>query len=419
MNHSLLRKGVSAALALALGLSALPYAALAAENDGLCQHHPVHTENCGFENFGICGHLCSSDNGCITVRCVHTHVETCFSTDGKLNCSHACTSNEACYTPTTDCLHHTHGGCGHHEGKDCDLAVNGCEECEQEGELTQIKGTDVTIEGYSFPYTGEEIRPTITVKVGDTVLTEGKHYSAVYENNIQVGSASVTVTGLEEGGYQGIVTIPFVIEAAPEETQPEETRPEVTEPEESVPETTVPEETVPETTVPETTEPEETIPETTVPETTVPETTVPEETEPEQPQPEETKPVEYKITKGNGKIWYQNSGKTLSFTIKADADDFTGITVGGKKLDSQYYTLKDDLTVTLKDSFLKKLTVGKYKILFQFTDGEAAGTFSVSDQYDETNPTTGDSIGVVFGVMLTSLIALGGCALVYRKKFTR
>ena len=117
----------------------------------------------------------------------------------------------------------------------------------------------------------------------------------------------------------------------------------------------------------------------------------------------------------NGKLAFYNIG----YSIKADADDFTGITVGGKKLDSQYYTLKDDLTVTLKDSFLKKLTVGKYKIVFQFTDGEAAGTFSVSDQYDETNPTTGDSIGLVFGVMLTSLVALGGCAIVYRKKFAK
>jgi len=77
------------------------------------------------------------------------------------------------------------------------------------------------------------------------------------------------------------------------------------------------------------------------------------------------------------------------------------------------------MTVLLKDSWLNKLTVGKYNITFHFTDGEAKGTFRVSDQYDTTNPTTGDGIGTVVAVMLTSLAALGSCVLVYRKRFCK
>ena len=515
MNKSLMHRGISLLLTLVLGLSCLPFGVLAEENDGLCTHHPTHTTDCGFEDKGICGHICSNDNGCITVACVHTHVETCFSTDGKLNCSHACTSNEACYTPITNCLHTQHGSCGHNDGKDCDFAVNGCPECEKEGKLIQIKGTDVTIEGYSFLYTGQEIRPAVTVQVGEQVLTENTHYTLTYENNIGVGSASVTVTGLAEGGCEGIVTIPFVIEKAPGtpeftlveikgtdvtidgtsfpytgeaiepaitvtvdgkvltagkdyslsyannvqpgtgsvtvkgiatasetlgytgevtieftitpaqeeqppvETEPEESKPEETKPEETKPEETKPEETKPEETKPEETKPEETKPEETKPEETKPEETKPEETKPEETKPEETKPVVYKITKGDGKTWYQGSGKTLSFTVKADADDFTGISIGGKKIDSKHYTLKDDMTVTLKESYLNKLTVGKYSITFQFTDGEAKGTFRVSDQNDTSNPKTGDSIGTVVAVMLSTLAALGGCVLIYRKHFCK
>ena len=91
MRKTLLRRGLSLALALVLGLSVVPVWGYAAENDGLCQHHPVHTDDCGYEDLGLCGHICSNDNGCITVTCAHVHVETCYHTEGYLNCSHACT----------------------------------------------------------------------------------------------------------------------------------------------------------------------------------------------------------------------------------------------------------------------------------------------------------------------------------------
>ena len=68
---------------------------------------------------------------------------------------------------------------------------------------------------------------------------------------------------------------------------------------------------------------------------------------------------------------------------------------------------------------LNKLTVGKYNITVHFADGEAKGTFSVSDKYDATNPATGDSIGLILTVMLTSLAALGGCGYVYSKRTRR
>ena len=59
--------------------------------------------------------------------------------------------------------------------------------------------------------------------------------------------------------------------------------------------------------------------------------------------------------------------------------------------------------------------MGKYAITFHFADGEAKGSFTVSNQYDATNPTTGDSIFTWVAVMLGSLAALGGAAFVLRK----
>ena len=62
--------------------------------------------------------------------------------------------------------------------------------------LVEIKGTDVTIDGTEFAYTGEAIEPAITVTVDGKVLTAGKDYSVAYTNNVAPGTATVTVTGI-------------------------------------------------------------------------------------------------------------------------------------------------------------------------------------------------------------------------------
>ncbi len=48
-------------------------------------------------------------------------------------------------------------------------------------------------------YTGKELKPTIVVKDGTTTLIEDKDYTVAYEDNIDVGVATVTITG--KGNY--------------------------------------------------------------------------------------------------------------------------------------------------------------------------------------------------------------------------
>ena len=56
-------------------------------------------------------------------------------------------------------------------------------------------------------YTGAEITPTVEVKDGTNVLTFGIHYDVVYSNNINVGTARVSVVGLNSyNGKFGEVT---------------------------------------------------------------------------------------------------------------------------------------------------------------------------------------------------------------------
>jgi hypothetical protein len=59
-------------------------------------------------------------------------------------------------------------------------------------------------------YTGDSIKPALTVRDGNTILTAGVHYSATYNNNVNVGTATVTITGV--WNYAGSASKSFLIE---------------------------------------------------------------------------------------------------------------------------------------------------------------------------------------------------------------
>ena len=78
------------------------------------------------------------------------------------------------------------------------------------------------------------------------------------------------------------------------------------------------------------------------------------------------------------------------------------------------YPQKD--TVTLKNSWLKKLAIGTYRITVHFEDGTASGSFTVAAATDSSNPKTADTIGLWIGIALTSLAGIGGTVLLLRKR---
>ena len=75
------------------------------------------------------------------------------------------------------------------------------------------------INGLSFSqisaqtYTGSQIKPEVTVKDGNTTLTENKHYKTEYSNNANVGTAAVKISGI--GNYTGTKTLNFRINERP------------------------------------------------------------------------------------------------------------------------------------------------------------------------------------------------------------
>ncbi|MGN1117903.1 MAG: CotH kinase family protein, partial [Acutalibacteraceae bacterium] len=70
---------------------------------------------------------------------------------------------------------------------------------------------DYTRSKYNNPYSGSEVYPKMNVMLGEKVLTEGVDYKISYKNNINVGYATFTVTGIEEAGFTGEVSLSYRI----------------------------------------------------------------------------------------------------------------------------------------------------------------------------------------------------------------
>lgn len=75
----------------------------------------------------------------------------------------------------------------------------------------------VTLSYTTANYTGSALRPVVSIEG----LEEGKDYEVSYANNIEVGTATVTITG--KGSYEGTIIKTFTITPKPDsEKSPEE-----------------------------------------------------------------------------------------------------------------------------------------------------------------------------------------------------
>ena len=73
----------------------------------------------------------------------------------------------------------------------------------------ELPSNSVEVPATSLVYNGEEQRPTVIVRDGADILTEGIDYTVSYSNNINAGSATVTVKG--KGNFSGEVSKNFQI----------------------------------------------------------------------------------------------------------------------------------------------------------------------------------------------------------------
>ena len=76
-----------------------------------------------------------------------------------------------------------------------------------------VSSPTITLSETSFVYDGEEKRPTVTVKDGDTTIPASE-YTVSYYNNVNVGTATVTINDQDGGNYVVSGTSTFEIKEA-------------------------------------------------------------------------------------------------------------------------------------------------------------------------------------------------------------
>ena len=73
-------------------------------------------------------------------------------------------------------------------------------------------------------YTGKEIKPSFIVTLDGEKLVSGTDYTATYKNNVNVGTATITITGI--GEYKGTITKTFKIYKESSDVTKPTTKPE-------------------------------------------------------------------------------------------------------------------------------------------------------------------------------------------------
>lgn len=76
----------------------------------------------------------------------------------------------------------------------------------------QISSAAITYDAGPYGYTGKEWKPEVAVSFNDAALTADTDYTVSYENNINAGTATVTVTG--KGNFTGTASKTFTINKA-------------------------------------------------------------------------------------------------------------------------------------------------------------------------------------------------------------
>ena len=298
-----------------------------------------------------------------------------------------------------------------------------------DAQFTELTKEHVSLEKTEYEYTGEAIRPNVTVRVEETLLTLDKEYSLEYADNTEVGEGKVIVTGIATGGYTGTVEVPFSIVEKEDEQEPvalEESHvkrdkaeftfdgkaiePAVTV---TVGDKVLVKDTDYTLTFENNDKAGEAFAVVTAKEGSGYTGTVRVKfTIKEAP-----KAPEYTITKGNAAKWTLKSTKALSFTADGDFDKFVGVSVDGKRIsDSNYAAKKGSTVITLKSAYLNTLKKGEHTITIHFDDGKAEGSFTVLAAASDGNPNTGDNIHLWAVLLFVSLTGLAGAGYAACKK---
>ena len=107
-----------------------------------------------------------------------------------------------------------------------------------------------------------------------------------------------------------------------------------------------------------------------------------------------------------------------SFTTDLPADSINRVTVNGKKLDSKYYTVSSNGSgsiVTLTDAYLATLKAGKYTVKIENKTHVSTGTFTIKADGTLSSPKTADA-GVCLYAAMALMSGTGAAYVTLRRK---
>ena len=139
------------------------------------------------------------------------------------------------------------------------------------------------------------------------------------------------------------------------------------------------------------------------------------------------KEIVYTVLEGENAKFVKNQDKDISVKINADVTLFQKVCIDGEEIDSSNYVVTSGSTIiTLKQSYLNKLSIGSHTMKTIFTDGSVAySTITVMEEDNETNnvdkentnkennnnltssnPKTGDNIVTFVAMFMVSVLGI-------------
>ena len=126
--------------------------------------------------------------------------------------------------------------------------------------------------------------------------------------------------------------------------------------------------------------------------------------------------ISWTTPSGSGSGSSYTSGQ--SFTTDLPADSINRVTVNGKKLDSKYYTVSSNGSgsiVTLTDAYLATLKAGKYTVKIENKTHVSTGTFTIKADGTLSSPRTADA-GVCLYAAMALMSGTGAAYVTLRRK---
>ena len=139
MKYRIWKRALCCLLSMILILGNIPVFSFAEESDGLCEHHTVHTSECGYSPAipgSPCTHEHTQDCYQTVAQCIHVHDDACGYNEeaGDASCAHVCSEEYGCFKLVPDCRHAHDGSCGYAEATPEQPCAYSCTECAEPGE---------------------------------------------------------------------------------------------------------------------------------------------------------------------------------------------------------------------------------------------------------------------------------------------